>query len=192
VATGPEYRERILDAAEACLMERPFSSRLHAEVAARAGVSRPTVYKHVGDQAAIFRAVMTREAERYIAAVLPELSRPLGLRAHFSHLVGFSVQYFRTSPLIRALLEFDGPRVLEWLWLDSAPVLRDSITLVAPQIREAIPASRHLSIPLEQVMEWGIRLTISLAFMPSPTLDLTAAESIERHVDGFIGLFDPV
>lgn len=171
-------------------MERPFSSRLHAEVAARAGVSRPTVYKHVGDQAAIFKAVMTREAGRYIAAVMPELSRPLRPRDHFCHLVAFSVQYFRTSPLIRALLEFDGPRVLEWLWLDSAPVLRDNIALVAPQIQEVIPGTRELSIPLEEVMEWGIRLTISLAFMPSPTLDLATTESIERHVGGFVGLFD--
>src|SRR5690348_2146538 len=74
---GPEraaqLRDRILDAAAACLMEEGLNARLHALIAQRAGVSRPTVYKYIGDQDAVLAALLDREFDRFFATVLPLL-----------------------------------------------------------------------------------------------------------------------
>ena len=77
VAEPSDYRTRILDAAEACLMEQRMSAPLHARIAERAGVSRPTVYKYIGDQDDLVRAVLERVAAQYALAILPELDRML-------------------------------------------------------------------------------------------------------------------
>ncbi len=75
-------RERILDAATACLLDQGLDARLHAAIAERAGISRPTVYKYVGDQAAIVAAILERELDRFFAAAVPVLRRSDDLEAH--------------------------------------------------------------------------------------------------------------
>ena len=61
-------RARILDAAAQCLTAGGLgSARLHTAIASLAGLSRPTVYKHVGDQDAIIERV--RETNHYPCAL---------------------------------------------------------------------------------------------------------------------------
>src|SRR6202165_4103921 len=66
-------RRRVLDAAEHCLLEDGYQARLHARIARRAGVSRPTVYKYVGDQSAIVQALLQREFVRLWGRLAPVL-----------------------------------------------------------------------------------------------------------------------
>src|SRR5262245_402855 len=74
-AAADRIRERILDAATECLLAEGLDARLHAMIAERAGISRPTVYKYVGDQAAIVAAVLDREFDQFFAAAVPILRR---------------------------------------------------------------------------------------------------------------------
>src|SRR5262249_62028582 len=57
-------RERILDAAVAVFWERPLVDISLEEVARRAGVSLPTVIRHVRDRAGLIAAAGEREDER--------------------------------------------------------------------------------------------------------------------------------
>lgn len=64
---GDEVEDRILDAAARSLS----ASERHpgiAELARRAGVSRPTVYRRYADSEAIFRALWEREIKRLVAS----------------------------------------------------------------------------------------------------------------------------
>ena len=70
-----QIRARILDAATECLLEVGVTGRLHTQIAQRAGLSRPTVYKYVGDQSAILQAVFDREFEVFWRTVVPQLNR---------------------------------------------------------------------------------------------------------------------
>src|SRR5689334_16824710 len=45
--SAQRIRERILDAATQCLLDEGLDARLHAMIAERAGISRPTVYKYI-------------------------------------------------------------------------------------------------------------------------------------------------
>ncbi len=187
--TEADYVNRILDAAEACLMERPMSAPLHARIAERAGLSRPTVYKYVGDQDQIFKALVERGVRRYVEAVAPELSLQMPLRDHFAHLTAFSVGFFQSSPLMTAIMKHDGQRFLSWLAEEYQGVVRSAIAALLPELQEQLPSTRQLPVPFEEILEWGVRITIGLLIMPSASRDLASTEVIEDYVKGFIDSF---
>lgn len=187
--SASDYRTRILDAAEACLVEQRMSAPLHARIAERAGLSRPTVYKYVGDQEQIFRAVLERLAAQYVEAVLPELSRPLPLLEKFSLLAGFSVEFFRASEVVAAIIRNEGDRFLAWLAEEFEQVVRDATRPLVPLMHEWLPATRSASLPVEEVLEWGVRITIALVFMPSATRSLDTAAEVEAYVRDFLRAF---
>ena len=56
--------EAILDGARACFFERGFAAATMEDVAARAAVSKVTVYKRFDDKEALFEAVVRREMAR--------------------------------------------------------------------------------------------------------------------------------
>jgi len=189
VAETPDYRTRILDAAEACLMEERMSAPLHARIAERAGLSRPTVYKYVGDQEEIFRAVLERHALQYVVAVGPELERHMPLPEHFAHLTAFSVDFFRSSPVIAAVLGNDGSHFLDWLTSRFEGLIRDAVPPLVPLLHERLAATRERALPLEELLEWGVRLTLSLVFMPSAFRPLRTRDEIEEYVLRFVAAF---
>lgn len=59
----------ILDAARSCVLDFGMQRTTLAEIARRAGVSRPTVYRRWPDTRAVVADLLTRE----IRAVLPEI-----------------------------------------------------------------------------------------------------------------------
>lgn len=67
--------ERILDAARACVLEYGVRKTTLAEVARRARVSRPTVYRRWADTAALLADVITREFRATVADALPSEAR---------------------------------------------------------------------------------------------------------------------
>ena len=62
-------RDAILEATLALVAERGLRGVTMAEVAARAGIGRATLYKYFGDAEAILRAWHEREIARHLAAV---------------------------------------------------------------------------------------------------------------------------
>ena len=66
----PEVRRRqVLDAAVAVFSEQGFHDASMDDVAARAGVSKPSVYAHGGTKEELFRACLRREGERLLRSV---------------------------------------------------------------------------------------------------------------------------
>ena len=83
----PAKREAIIAAAVASFFELGYAGSTIEGIAARAGVSKVTIYNHFGDKRALLAAAVTREAERMRAhfeidagstASLPERLRAIG------------------------------------------------------------------------------------------------------------------
>ncbi|WP_279483798.1 helix-turn-helix domain containing protein [Aureimonas sp. SK2] len=64
-------KRQIMDGARRVFLDRGYSEASMDEVAASAGVSKGTVYKHFGGKEALFEAVVIAEAEE-IAGLLPQ------------------------------------------------------------------------------------------------------------------------
>ena len=72
--TGEQRREQLLDVSKQIVGEEGFHAVSIEAVARRAGITRPVVYGHFPDLAALLEAMVAREGERalaQLAAVLP-------------------------------------------------------------------------------------------------------------------------
>ena len=159
-----ELRERILDAAAACLMEEGLNARLHALIAQRAGVSRPTVYKYVGDQDAVLAALLDREYDRFFAAVLPLLRVGEDVVGDLVDGVTLIVDYARRHALLQAALRDHPEVVLPALTTRSEPILRRSLALFEEPLGQALDGLTDVEPRV--VAEWLFRLIVSLITTP--------------------------
>lgn len=182
-----DLKERILNAAEACLLETGASGRIHGRIAERAGVSRPTVYKYVGDQQAVVDALLLREANRCLAAVQPILSRPGLLRERLIDGVTFIVTYIRDHALFQGLMREYPDIVLPWLTTHAEPMLRRGLPAMAGHVQQGAMPGRALRTDPAVIAEWGVRLAISLITTPSITRPLDTPEDLRRYLGA---LFD--
>ncbi|MFD4194578.1 MULTISPECIES: TetR/AcrR family transcriptional regulator [Amycolatopsis] len=70
-----DKRQAILDAAFTVFARQGYAQACVAEVAAEAGVAKPTVYNHFTEKANLFREAMTAEAAKAIAENLAAVDR---------------------------------------------------------------------------------------------------------------------
>jgi AcrR family transcriptional regulator len=177
---------RILDAALALYLERGLRDTPLSAVAARAGVSRPTVYKHVGDVAAVARAVVDRELERFFAALAHELAGDGMATDRIANAIGFAVAHARAHPLLQRLLQLEPEAILPVFTVGAAPVLRRAVAVLAPVLDEADREAGEAHRDRAGDAELLARLTISLVITPPLAQDLTVTPSLRRVVGAVV------
>ncbi|GAF46014.1 TetR family transcriptional regulator [Rhodococcus wratislaviensis] len=161
--TPGELRERILDAAEECLIELGYSTRLHAVIAERAGLSRPTLYKHVGDQSAILEALFQREISRFFVVLDPVLrGRQSQLQVRFVDAVVFAVQYARGHRLLQKGLRDDPEVVLPWFTVKAKPMIELGAQLLTPHFERLFSREQLSGVSSTAISEWAFRIIGSL------------------------------
>jgi AcrR family transcriptional regulator len=74
---APARREQLLDAAKALVAESGFHAVSIEAVARRAGITRPIVYRHFDDLAALLEALVERETVRALAQLQAFVPREL-------------------------------------------------------------------------------------------------------------------
>lgn len=181
-------KKRILDAAETCVLQSGTGSRIHRLVAERAGVSRPTVYKYVGDQRAIIAALLHREVDRYLDAVQPVLSRGGTLREQFLDTVVFSVTYVRAHTLLQTLLREQPDAVLPWLTTRAESGLRRALASMTGYVAQVPRQPHEPRIQPAVVVEWAIRLALSLITTPSITERLDTSDDLRRYIASLLDI----
>lgn len=178
-------RERVLDAAAECLLEEGLGGRVHARIAERAGLSRPTVYKYVGDQDAILAAIVDREFERFVDAVLPALRTSDDLERHLVDAVVFVVDYARGHALLQKALRDHPELVLPALTTQSGPMLERSVQLFEDQLGRAL-ALAGSDLDARTAVEWMFRLIVSLITTPGSVGE--GADDVRRSVRALVRL----
>lgn len=161
-----EIRRRILDAAEECLLEHGYEARLHALIAKKAGLSRPTVYKHVGDQAAIIEALFHREFLRFGEMLEPVFAAAKNPRTGFIDAIVRIVQHGRHHPLLQKGLKENPEQVLPYLTVKARPFIDQTTILLAPYFRQLLTEEQLASINVKAVAEWSFRIAASLLVTP--------------------------
>ncbi|AMU24953.1 Putative TetR-family transcriptional regulator [Mycobacteroides abscessus] len=161
-----EIRRRILDAAEECLLEHGYEARLHALIAKKAGLSRPTVYKHVGDQAAIIEALFHREFLRFGEMLEPVFAAAKNPRTGFIDAIVRIVQHGRHHPLLQKGLKENPEQVLPYLTVKARPFIDQTTILLAPYFRQLLTDEQLASINVKAAAEWSFRIAASLLVTP--------------------------
>lgn len=181
-------KKRILEVAETCVLQSGTGSRIHGLIAERAGVSRPTVYKYVGDQRAIIAALLRREADRYLEAVQPVIARGGTLRQQFLDTVVFSVTYVRAHTLFQTLLREQPDAVLPWLTTHAESGLRRALATMTRHVAQDTRPPHEPQIKPTVVVEWAIRLALSLITTPSITEQLDTPDDLRRYIASLLDI----
>ena len=95
--------DQVLDAARACILECGVRRTTLAEIARRAQVSRPTVYRRWADTRAVVSSLLTRE----IGSVIPTFGVDSQIRAQLFAATAEVANSIRTHPLFVKILESD-------------------------------------------------------------------------------------
>ncbi|NCL72581.1 TetR family transcriptional regulator [Rhodococcus sp. YH1] len=113
-SSGPPaatVENQILDATRSCLLDFGLRRTTLAEVARRAGVSRPTVYRRWPDTRALVADLLTRE----IRAVLPDLRGEGPVRPRVVRAVVTAVDEIGTHPLFEKILRSDPDLLMTYI-----------------------------------------------------------------------------
>jgi AcrR family transcriptional regulator len=166
--TKASLREALLDAAADLLAERGYAGLRMADVAARAGVSRQTVYNEFGNKAALAQAVALRTAAEFLEGVKQRLADAESLPVAIHRAVVYTIEHARENRLVAAALGTEaGEDLLPLLTTKGEPILTAAAELAAEQYREFEPRLSARSAAM--LAETAVRLSLSHLVLPTHT-----------------------
>jgi AcrR family transcriptional regulator len=164
--TKASLREALLDAATDLLPDRGHAALRMADVAARAGVSRQTVYNEFGNKAALTQAVALRTASEFLDGIRQRFETADGLLAGIHHAVVYTIEHARENRLVAAALGTEaGEDLLPLLTTKGEPILTAAADLAAEQYQELEPGLSAESAAL--LAETVVRLSLSHLVLPT-------------------------
>ncbi|MBE1500581.1 AcrR family transcriptional regulator [Amycolatopsis lexingtonensis] len=164
--TKASLREALLDAAAEMLPDRGHAGLRMADVAARAGVSRQTVYNEFGNKAALTQAVALRTAAEFLDGIRQRFETADGLLTGIHHAVVYTIEHARENRLVAAALGTEaGEDLLPLLTSRGEPILTAAADLAAEQYREFEPGLSAEAAAL--LAETVVRLSLSHLVLPT-------------------------
>jgi AcrR family transcriptional regulator len=164
--TKASLREALLDAAADLLPEGGHAALRMADVAARAGVSRQTVYNEFGNKAALTQAVALRTASEFLDGIRQRFETADGLLAGIHHAVVYTIEHARENRLVAAALGTEaGEDLLPLLTTKGEPILTAAADLAAEQYRAFEPGLSAEAAAL--LAETVVRLSLSHLVLPT-------------------------
>jgi AcrR family transcriptional regulator len=185
-----ELGERILDAAVEAASIHGITRLSVADVAKRAGLSRPTLYKRYPSKQALVSAAIVREAARVIEAVqraVDAVDRSEGGKGALIAGIGTALRLLRDHPLLDRIVRSEPETLVPALTTDDGLIL----AVVRPPI-EAMIADRFEPldpVTSRRVADMLTRLLISYALnAPDDPPEVVAAVVAAVMVDGVSSL----
>lgn len=172
----------ILDAAREEFVSHGFRRTAVGDIARRAKVSRPTVYRRLGDKDEIIRAVVIHEVVEFFARVGAGF---LGIDDPVERTVETfvaGVTDFRRNPLARAVLKYEPESLVQLVAGDES----HSFDLVREALALGLAGGRISEDAARRGAEVILRLTASLLVAPSDLLPLVTAEDARAFATTYL------
>ncbi|MRH89171.1 TetR family transcriptional regulator [Nocardia sp. SYP-A9097] len=177
----------ILDAARACVAEFGVRRTTLTEVARRAGVSRPTVYRRWADTGSLVADLLVRELREIMAEVIP------GGGTARARLVGAIVgggSMMRRNPLFAKIFRTDADVMLTYVFERLGRNQRALIGLFAETIREGQREGSIRDGEPEQLAAMLLLLAQSAVQSAGTVTDFLDSEHLDleltRAIDGYL------
>lgn len=181
-------RDRLIDAAEACLRNKGIRATTVSEVAETAGVSRGWLYRHFPDKVALLGAAIVRLNEVYWSEAHAMLERISGLDAQITAGIRHGRSAYDDPGALLMKLRLEEPD-------EFAACAGAGVQGLVPDLAEFwsryLLAARdrgeiHPSTDIPEASEWVARVLISLATVPGDTLDPADAAALLRQVRRYV------
>ena len=193
--------ERLLDAAEQGFARHGFGATRLEDIAAAAGIRRPSLLYHYPSKSLLYAAVVRRTFARLGAALMHAIARPLPFDERLDGVVATYATFLADQPahaqiLVRELIDADGPgrdillgEVVPLLDLLERFVLVEGRGRVPPRlpVRAAVlqcassillrAAAGPLQAPLWGPLDHARALAHQLFFAPSPPQSSQSSQS---------------
>lgn len=183
--TSDEITLRLLDAAYELFLSFGLRRTTIEDIAKRAGVGRPTLYRRFADKEALVQAVVMREVRRGLQGTwkqVAELDAPEEVLVqgfvYATHMAG-------RHPLIKRLLETEPEFILPYLTLRAGEVIELGQRLLAPPLRAYQERGYFPGIDAAYVVEVAVRLFMSVVLTSSPLVSAAEPAQLERLVRDF-------
>jgi AcrR family transcriptional regulator len=180
MAHMPTVRERVIDAAREIVIAGDWGRTRMVDVAARAGVSRQTLYNEFGSKDGLAVAMSAAQTEWFLGRIQEELDQhpddPIdGIRAAIS----FTLDAGADDPMLKATLSSarGANELLPLLTTRAEPLLTASRQVLTTYLTDHWPQLAHRDIAL--VAESLIRLTVSHLVLPLSPSDVVADQLAE-------------
>jgi AcrR family transcriptional regulator len=181
-------RERMIDAAEACLRTKGIRATTVSEVAEAAGVSRGWLYRHYPDKASLLGAAIVRLNEVFWGESNRTLSAIAGFEEQLAVGVRLGRSAYETPGALVMQLRRDEPE-------EFAACAGAGVQGLVPDLgrfwRPYLEAARdrgeiHPETELDEAAEWVARVQISLGTVPGDTLDPDDHDAVLRYMRRYV------
>jgi AcrR family transcriptional regulator len=183
-----QSHERVLAEARALASAKGWDAVRVADLAERAEVSRPWIYKEFGDRAGIGAALVRRESEEFLTGLAAVLDQhPDTVAAAVEAGVRHTLVEATRNPFIHAVVTAargGTDALLPFLTARPEPVFTLAVQLLRAWLTERLPAWDGQR--LEEAGDLAVRLTLSHLLLPAPDAQCTP-ERIARAVVAVLG-----
>lgn len=188
-STDAEARERLIAAALRCAQRKGLERTTLSDIAAEAGVTRPTVYAHFEDRHAIYQAAFTEAAARLVIGAQTAMALKVTAAERAVEAVLFFVVELPRDPCLRLILTGDGLSEFTSRALLDGDALSHALAVLSP-VFELAP---ELSEDRTEVTEVTLRFALSLLTTPGHERRTTEQlrAFLHRRLVPAIGLADP-
>jgi AcrR family transcriptional regulator len=165
-------RKRVLETAKAIYTNSDLGSVTMDEVAKAAGVGRATLYRHFRNRDDLVLAVIETEA----VAIAGRVERKIrSVDSPAQHIIEGMVQAMdeiNKSKLFRTLFQSGGSSIVNRLLFDTDRLTNIGLEIMLPVVQRAQQSGElNTGMSLDMLVEWIMRMLISLITVPSKQLN---------------------
>lgn len=173
----------ILVAAERCFAATSVRKTTIEDVAAAAGVSRITVYRHLGNRDELILKVLLRVTERFLARTRPRTLASSDLAAGITDLILATVSAARRDNSLLLLYASEERGATGGPIPGATAPLVSLFGEVVGDLVERFPGQLRPEITVEAASEWTLRIILSLLTLEPPTP--RDDDAVRRYVNTF-------
>ncbi|MCZ4500927.1 MAG: TetR family transcriptional regulator [Marmoricola sp.] len=179
-------RERVLDAAEACLSRDGIRKTSALQVAAEAGVSRAWLYRLFPDKATLLSAALIRRDEAFWTDAQHQVDQADGFAAKVAGVV-LLCRASPLGPLATELRDREPDAFAEVIGTYVDDIIPGMSWFWRRQLDTGVATGElRADLDVEDAAEWVMRLVASLVSTPGVTVDIDDRTSVERALTTFL------
>ncbi len=154
---------RLLDAAREEFVAHGIARTAVGDIARRAGVSRPTLYRKCGDKEDIVAAVLVRETTEFFVRAQAVLAPLSNAEDRMVEAFVMGMREARDHPLVLALKEFDAESFSRNVFDVSASGYQGLLAVIA----ELLADDTYPAVAVRRALDLALRLTSTFLMNPS-------------------------